>query len=227
MPVLLNPSVKSCAHSPHAGAEDAARAKRAWGRFKLAAVSSFAFIEAAGPIYAGKLLRDALGLGPSHLPQDPVPQLSPGLDAAQKLDSAEMVLRAMSMTGSFARIVLLAGHGANVTNNPHASALHCGASGGYSGEVNARLLAALLNDPEVCHGLPARGMTIPDDTLFVAGLHDTTTDEVLVYSGDHPSAVTVRPDCPAALIEGEIVSVSDSGHYGVAGGASDKAALDG
>ena len=102
LPVLLTPTVKSCALSPHAGAEDAARitarVKRAWGRFKLAAMSSFAFVEATGPIYAGKLLRDALGLGPSHLPQDPAPQLSPGLDAAQKLASAEMVLRAMSMT---------------------------------------------------------------------------------------------------------------------------------
>ena len=33
-----------------------ARAKRAWGRFKLAAVSSFAFVEATGPVYVGKLL---------------------------------------------------------------------------------------------------------------------------------------------------------------------------
>ena len=191
LPVLLNSTVKSCAIPPHAGAEEAARitarAKRAWGRFKLAAVSSFAFVEATGPVYAGKLVRDALGLGPSHLPHDPAPQLSPGLNAAQKLASAEMVLRAMSMTEGFARIVLLAGHGANVTNNPHASALHCGACGGYSGEVNARLLASLLNDAEVRQGLPARGISIPDDTLFVAGLHDTTTDDVLVYEGDHPS----------------------------------------
>ncbi|MDO9638902.1 MAG: DUF2309 domain-containing protein [Pseudotabrizicola sp.] len=192
LPVLLNSTVKSCTIQPHAGAEDAARitarAKRAWGRFKLAAVSSFAFVEATGPVYAGKLVRDALGLGPTHLPQDPAPQLSPGLDAAKKLASAEMVLRAMSMTEGFARIVLLAGHGANVTNNPHASALHCGACGGYSGEVNARLLAGLLNDAEVRQGLPARGIPIPEDTLFVAGLHDTTTDDVLVYDGDHPSA---------------------------------------
>jgi uncharacterized protein len=192
LPVLLNPTVTSCALSPDPGAEAAARitarAKRAWGRFKLAAVSSFAFVEATGPVYAGKLVRDALGLGPSHLPHDPAPELSPGLDDAQKLASAEMVLRAMSMTDGFARIVLLAGHGANVTNNPHASALHCGACGGYSGEVNARLLASLLNDASVRQGLPARGITIPDDTLFVAGLHDTTTDDVLVYAGDHPSA---------------------------------------
>ncbi len=192
LPVLLNAKVKSCAIPPHPGAEQAARitarAKRAWGRFKLAAVSSFAYVEATGPVYAGKLVRDALGLGPSHLPQDPAPLLWPGLDAAQKMDSAEMVLRAMSMTEGFARIVLLAGHGANVTNNPHASALHCGACGGYSGEVNARLLASLLNDAEVRQGLPGRGISIPEDTLFVAGLHDTTTDDMLVYDGDHPSA---------------------------------------
>jgi uncharacterized protein len=196
LPVLLNATVTSCAVSPDPGAEAAARiaarAKRAWGRFKLAAVSSFAFVEATGPVYAGKLVRDALGLGRSHLPHDPAPQLSPGLDAAQKLASAEMVLRAMSMTSGFARLVLLAGHGANVTNNPHASALHCGACGGYSGEVNARLLASLLNDPAVRQGLPARGITIPGDTLFLAGLHDTTTDEVLVYADDHPSAGHVK-----------------------------------
>jgi uncharacterized protein len=191
LPVLLNPTVSSCAIAPRAGAEEAARiaarAKRAWGRFKLAAVSSFAFVEATGPVYAGKLVRDALGLGTSHLPHEPAPQLTPGLDTAQKLAAAEMVLRAMSMTEGFARIVLLAGHGANVTNNPHASALHCGACGGYSGDVNARLLAALLNDPEVRAGLPVKGITIPADTLFVAGLHDTTTDDVVTYADDHPS----------------------------------------
>ena len=196
LPVLLSPTVKSCSLSPHAGADDAARiaarAKRAWGRFKLAAVSSFAFVEATGPVYAGKLVRDALGLGRSHMPHDPAPQLSPGLDTAQKLASAEMVLRAMSMTDGFARVVLLVGHGANVTNNPHASALHCGACGGYSGEVNARLLASLLNDADVRQGLPARGIAIPDDTLFVAGLHDTTTDDVLVYSDDTQAPAHVK-----------------------------------
>ena len=37
--------------------------------------------------------------------------------------------------------------------------------------------------------------------------------------------VSVRPDCPAALIVGEIVSALNGGHYGVAGGASNEAAL--
>lgn len=84
--------------------------------------------------------------------------------------------------------MLLAGHGANVVNNPHASGLHCGACGGYSGEVNARLLAGLLNDPEVRRNLVPQGIEIPSDTLFLGALHDTTTDAVTLYSDDHPSA---------------------------------------
>ncbi len=83
--------------------------------------------------------------------------------------------------------MLLAGHGATVANNPHASGLQCGACGGYSGEVNARLLASLLNDPEVRTGLLPRGIEIPDDTLFVGARHDTTTDDVTLYANDHTS----------------------------------------
>jgi uncharacterized protein YbcC (UPF0753/DUF2309 family) len=101
---------------------------------------------------------------------------------------AETVLRAMSLTANFARLVILAGHGASVVNNPYASALNCGACGGYSGDVNARLLAALLNDAEARAGLAARGVQIPEDTLFVGALHDTTTDSVILYADDDPDA---------------------------------------
>ena len=164
-----------------------ARATRAWGRFKLAAVSSFAFVEATGPIYVGKLLSDTLGLHRVPAPNDPAPRLGPALDLETRTNAAGTVLRAMSLTGGFARVILLAGHGANVVNNPHASGLHCGACGGYSGEVNARLLAALLNDSAVRTGLAQNGIDIPADTLFLAALHDTTTDQVTLYTEDHPS----------------------------------------
>ena len=191
LPVLLNPALKSCSGGPEVAAADqsarvTARAKRAWGRFKLAAVSSFAFVEATGPIYVGKLLTDALGLRAPKASSDPAPRLDPALNLAQQILAAVSVLRAMSLTSGFARLVLLAGHGASVVNNPHASGLHCGACGGYSGEVNARLLAALLNDPKVRTGLETFGIKIPADTVFLAGLHDTTTDEVTVYDEDHP-----------------------------------------
>jgi uncharacterized protein YbcC (UPF0753/DUF2309 family) len=87
----------------------------------------------------------------------------------------------MSMVEGHARLVLLLGHGASVANNPHESAYHCGACGGQTGEVSARLLAQLLNDPETRAGLPAEGVALPDDCLFVAGLHETTTDEIRLY----------------------------------------------
>jgi uncharacterized protein YbcC (UPF0753/DUF2309 family) len=193
LPVLLNPTLRSCSGGPSLRAKDRstrfkARAKRAWGRFKLAAVSSFAFVEATGPAYVGKLLTDSLELLDARRLHDPQPRFDPAPDSATRVKTAGTVLRAMSLTRDFARLVLLVGHGANVVNNPHASALHCGACGGYSGEVNARLLASLLNDAAVRDGLSQTGVEIPDDTLFVAALHDTTTDDVTLFDDDHPSA---------------------------------------
>lgn len=192
LPVLLNAGVTSCSGTHEHAHEDhsqryLARAKRAWGRFKLAAVSSFAFVEATGPVYVGKLLKDSLALKRPQLPHDPAPVLEPALDLEARIGAARAVLGAMSLTTEFARLVLLVGHGANVVNNPHASGLHCGACGGYSGEVNARLLASLLNDREVRAGLAEAGIAIPADTLFLGALHDTTADDVLIYAADHPS----------------------------------------
>jgi uncharacterized protein YbcC (UPF0753/DUF2309 family) len=160
--------------------------RRAWGRFARAAVSSFAFVEAAGPLHAGSLARSALRLpaAAATAAAEPRPQLCPDPGLPARVDMAEAVLRAMSLTRGFAALVLLAGHGAQVVNNPHAAALDCGACGGHSGEVNARLLAGLLNAPEVRAGLAGRGIAIPADTLFVAGLHDTTTDELRLYPDD-------------------------------------------
>ncbi|KMO31395.1 YbcC family protein [Methylobacterium aquaticum] len=196
LPVLLKPALRTCTACPEGEIADrsariVARAGRAWGRFRQAAVSSFAFVEAAGPLYLGKLLAASLGRGQAAAPEDPPPRLDPSLDPASRVASAAGILRAMSLTAEFAPVVLLAGHGATVVNNPHASALHCGACGGYTGEVNARLLAQLLNDPAVRTGLAEQGVVVPSDTVFLAALHDTTTDAVTLYADDLP--VTRRP----------------------------------
>jgi uncharacterized protein len=191
LPVLLNPGVTSTSQGDDLEADLAARfrarASRAWGRFKLAAVSSFAFVEATGPIYAGKLVRDALHMAPNEAPGGPAPRFDPALDTDARVGAAETILRAMSLTGNFARLVIFAGHGANVVNNPFASGLHCGACGGYSGEVNARLLAGLLNAGDVREGLRDRGIEIPGDTHFMGAMHDTTTDAMILYEADHPA----------------------------------------
>ena len=187
-PVLLQPAITSVADEPTEADLDrryAARAKRAWGRFKLAAVSSFAFVEATGPVYAAKLLHDTMAM--DHAAKiDPTPKLDPSVDLDGRIAAAKTILTAMSLTGNFARLVMLAGHGAHVTNNPHESALQCGACGGYAGDVNARLLAQLLNEPAVRKGLAEHGIDIPGDTLFVPALHNTTTDEVTLYEQDLP-----------------------------------------
>jgi len=184
LPVLLTAGMHSTSHASEAAERDArigARAARAWGRFRQAAVSSFAFVEAAGPVYGAKLVADALGRFGAKARTQPAPQVVGGLSAEAKAETGATVLKAMSLTAGFGRVVLLLGHGAQVTNNPHESAYHCGACGGYTGEVSARLLAQLLNDPETRAGLPAHGVEVPADTLFVAGLHDTTTDEITLY----------------------------------------------
>lgn len=185
LPVLLTPALMTSSHLDPAQEQEsriAARASRAWGRFRQAAVSSFAFVEAAGPLYGWKLVKDALGLGAHALSTaQPAPKVTGGLSAEQKADTAAAVLRAMSMTSGHARLVLLLGHGAQVTNNPHESAYHCGACGGQTGEVSSRLLALLLNDPETRAGLPARGLVLPDDTFFLAGVHDTVTDQISLF----------------------------------------------
>jgi uncharacterized protein YbcC (UPF0753/DUF2309 family) len=190
LPVLLNPAITTTsAGDPAKDQADriAARGARAWGRFRQAAVSSFAFVEAAGPVYAVKLVKSALGFTPKPK-AEPAPEVIGGMSAEAKADTGAAVLKAMSLTKGHGEIVLLLGHGGNVTNNPHESAYHCGACGGYTGEVSARLLAILLNDPETRAGLAARGVEVAEDTLFVAGLHDTTTDAVTIYEDGLPAA---------------------------------------
>jgi len=125
---------------------------------------------------------------------DPRPQLGPGLEPrttldgrptgmslAQRLTIAEGALRGMSLTSGFGRLVLLVGHRATTVNNPHAAGLDCGACGGHSGEVNARVTAAILRDPDVRSGLRGRGIDVPDATIFVPAVHDTTTDHVTLF----------------------------------------------
>lgn len=197
LPVLLKPSVFTCSavddnRKADQKARFGARAIRAWGRFKLAAVSSFAFVEAMGPVYAGKLLRDGLRFTKSAKPENAKPRFVQNLDLETKTAMAERVLKAMSLTEGFGRFVLICGHGANVVNNPYASALHCGACGGHAGDVNARLLADLINDRAVREALSAKGITIPEDTVFLAGLHDTTTDAVMLFDDDLDSNIASK-----------------------------------
>ena len=100
---------------------------------------------------------------------------------AEQVAVVESALRVMSLTKGFARLVLLCGHGSTTENNPYASAYHCGACGGNPGGPNARVLAALANRANVRQELRNLGIDIPEDTWFIAGEHNTTTDRVTLF----------------------------------------------
>jgi uncharacterized protein YbcC (UPF0753/DUF2309 family) len=89
---------------------------------------------------------------------------------------------------SFARVVAFVGHAGQSANNPFDSSLDCGACAGNPGGPNARLLATICNRAAVREALRERGHELPSDTVFVAGEHDTTTDEVTLYDGDVPES---------------------------------------
>ncbi|MGC4076058.1 MAG: DUF2309 domain-containing protein [Rubrivivax sp.] len=156
--------------------------------------AALSFVEAAGAAYLGPLTRwlrpgaaarrnpDANGLPARYRPLCR-PVLA-GLDTAARVELAARVLRAMGLAQDLAPLVVFVGHGSQSANNAQAAALDCGACCGQSGEVNARVLARLLNEPAVRDGLRGHGIEVPAQTVFVAALHNTTTDEVTAFDLD-------------------------------------------
>ncbi len=107
--------------------------------------------------------------------------LSQGFSLTERAIFIENGLRGMGLTKNFARLVCLCGHGSETDNNPYYGALDCGACGGASGDANARVFAAMANEPEVRRILKEKRLPIPDDTWFLPGKHNTTTDRVEFY----------------------------------------------
>ena len=103
-----------------------------------------------------------------------------GFTTEEQAQYVETALRILGFK-TFARLILLCAHGSTSDNNPYESALDCGACGGNHGSSNARALAVMANKPEVRQLLICRGLVIPEDTHFLPGQHDTTTDEVKLF----------------------------------------------
>ncbi|MEY2923939.1 MAG: hypothetical protein RLZZ337_479, partial [Bacteroidota bacterium] len=199
--------------------------KQLWKSFKSGAVSCFSYVSPIGLSYLPKLFTDTYGLTrPVPNPNDAGlskveasqkrislevaehNNAAVGIPVEQRITMAKNALNAMSLTENFGRFVLIVGHGSTSVNNPHAAGLDCGACGGHTGEANAKVAAAVLNDKAVREALKSEGINVPDNTVFLACLHDTTTDEIRIYN-----EYEVSSDRAAELAELK-ESLSKAGH---------------
>jgi len=216
-PVLLTPKIKvrEALRLNDGGSEGALLRQMnfrqtvngAWNSFKTSAISCFSFVETAGLWFGVKLAQDSLALGGAESAFGAcggkfVPKIErevccaekhghdsqTGIAPADQIALAAFALKNMGLVANFAKVVLICGHGSATTNNPYGSALDCGACGGHAGDANARVAADILNQPAVRAGLKSQGIEIPADTIFIAGLHNTTTDEILIYEDEALSA---------------------------------------
>ena len=200
-PALLTPTVE--VREAVGASEVARRRATAEARDTLAAASHepaamFALAEAAGWVLGPAALcrtllpdvaASAPGLAGHDVSSAPVAVAGDGVvgfTLDERVAMAEGALRTMGLVDGFAPVVVLCGHGATTAANAHGASLDCGACGGNRGGANARVAAAVLEDPAVREALAGRGIVIPDHTWFVPAEHDTTTDEVRLLVDDVP-----------------------------------------
>ena len=225
LPGLLAPTIGAMESTGDARMDEAIARRRAsrfeakwrWQPFQRLPSGAFSLVETLGIGYVSAILRRHFGADPP--PVDSIGMttrdargLHPNLcltdadSVGRKTDLVISILRAMSLTTGFARLLVLVGHGSRSANNPQAAALDCGACGGQTGEVNSRVLAGLLNDHCLRVELRKRGVDIPEDTVAVAALHNTTTDEVTLFD------VAQRPESHAPDLEQLQRSLAEAGH---------------
>lgn len=175
--------------------------RKVWKNFKSGAITCFSFVSPIGLYYLPKLVTDSFGF------TRPVPHpdrvgysktsfknksisiehsitngVSVGIPLEDQVKMAKNALTAMSLTDGFAEFILIVGHGSTMVNNPHSTGYDCGACGGHTGEANAKVAAEVLNNKEVRAALQKENIFIPVKTIFLACLHDTTSDDLTIFN---------------------------------------------
>jgi uncharacterized protein YbcC (UPF0753/DUF2309 family) len=173
------------------------------------AATAYGYVETAGSGYGLSLAARTLAPGRVHDLFDVAAELLPddhefceplvhhqytysgdlpvGLTTEEKVEYASTAFELMGFE-EFSRLVVFTGHASETANNPYDSSLDCGACAGNPGGPSARVLAKICNDDAVKTELRERGFDLPEDTVFVAGQHNTTTDELELFVDDVPGS---------------------------------------
>lgn len=119
-------------------------------------------------------------LTPARIGADKLPDedLFAGFTVDEMAARVGGLLENLGMTRRFGRLIVALGHDTSSVNNPLLAAYSCAACGGRSGGPNARFLAHIGNRADVRERLAQRGIVIPADSLFVAGVYDTCAERI-------------------------------------------------
>jgi uncharacterized protein len=139
-----------------------------WPGESPAMVSAFRHIDPAGELSVEYEKHDVEGL-------------SVGFTTDEMAGAVEGLLKTIGLTKDFAPVVYLIGHGASSINNTHFAGYDCGACSGRAGSANARIAALMSNRQDVRKRLVENGISIPDTTVFLGAIHDTTRDEIRFF----------------------------------------------
>jgi uncharacterized protein YbcC (UPF0753/DUF2309 family) len=110
--------------------------------------------------------------------------LQVGFTISEMTIRVENFLRGIGLITNYSEIIYVVSHGSSSANNPHHGAHDCGACSGRPGCVNARVFSIMANHPSVREQLSINGIDIPASTIFIAAMHDTSSDVIGFYDDE-------------------------------------------
>ncbi|MBA3026415.1 MAG: DUF2309 domain-containing protein [Sulfurimonas sp.] len=132
-----------------------------------------------------ELLRKEYKVSAGHMRIQKAKMAKVGFSFKEQLYYVQSALKTVGLK-SFCDIVVLSAHASQSENNPYESALDCGACGGSSSLINAKVLAYMANKQNIREELHKHGIHIPEQTYFIAALHNTTSDVLTLFDAHAP-----------------------------------------
>lgn len=209
LPVLLKPSFSLKGRPQNSLFLDNSLSTGFLRNLRKNSLSSFAYVEFFGALYIQKMIDELRSnltskrdnyRAPKRFKNEEIDVSQNNLSTIdgraalteEKVLRAATILRHLGLTSGFSEQVWIVGHGSATKNNAFGSALDCGACGGHAGDMNARLLVDILNDPRIREGLRNEKIEIPQSTVFLAAIHETVTDEIFLLESERLTKASAK-----------------------------------